>query len=93
MSIHISNGKPPRSDRRWRLRWTVRSETAQEGRRRGGSDRPRDQPRLPAPALPVRHGSALRRQIASPLRHLLEDNKNTNVVLGEAKSVDADAGY
>jgi len=31
-------------------------------------------------------------QIASPLRHLLEDNKNTNVVLGEAKSVDADAG-
>ena len=30
--------------------------------------------------------------IASPLRHLLEDNKNTNVVLGEAKSVDADAG-
>jgi len=31
-------------------------------------------------------------QIASPLRHLLEDNKNTNVVLGEAKSVDANAG-
>lgn len=30
-------------------------------------------------------------QIASPLRHLLEDQKNTNVVLGEAKSVDAEA--
>ncbi|QXW02311.1 MULTISPECIES: NAD(P)/FAD-dependent oxidoreductase [Rhodococcus] len=30
-------------------------------------------------------------QIASPLRHLLEDQKNTNVVLGEAKSLDAEA--
>ncbi|MGC0362685.1 NADH dehydrogenase [Rhodococcus sp. 27YEA15] len=30
-------------------------------------------------------------QIASPIRHLLEGNKNTNVILGEAKSVDAEA--
>lgn len=29
-------------------------------------------------------------QIASPLRHLLEDQKNTNVVLGEAKSLNVE---